>query len=275
MPSNLTELARVEREAREEMRRIQRRMWLTRLLGLGVGLVLIAWAALGPNLSGRAQLVIGLLVATEATALGFALAIYHHSTHVRVVEHYLSRLRELAQRLQVMSERDSLTGLYNHGYLLRRLQEEISLAQRHQRSLSVVILDLNEFKEVNDRHGHLVGDEVLQLIAATIRQQVRQHDIVARYGGDEFCLVLPETDGAGAQGAVEKLRAAVAALSERLEGWTESHISFGCGVCTYPEDGATVRALIAAADAQLYQDKGVQRLERAEEAGTPPATRTA
>ena len=259
------ELARVDREAEHEMQRSRRRMWLTRLLGLGGGSVLVTWAALGPNLDQGTQLIFGLLVATVATVIGFALAIYSRRTHVGAVEQYLDQLRGLAERLQRISERDSLTGLYHHGYLLRRLEQEITPAQRHQRSLSVVILDLDAFKEVNDRHGHLVGDEVLQLIAGAIQRQIRQHDVVARYGGDEFCLVLPETDRAGAAGLVEKLREAVVVLPGPPEGWSGNAISFGCGCSTYPEDGTTVRALIAAADAQLYQEKQSQRLKRAQE----------
>ena len=252
---NEGELARVEQEEEQEIARTRRSTWVSGLLGVGMGLVLIIWAVLGPHLGDRVQLIIGLMVALEATAMGFALAIYTRHRHVGAVEHYLARLRELALRLQESSVRDSLTGLYNHGYLLSRLQDEISLAQRYDRPLSVVILDLNKFKEINDRHGHLLGDEVLQIVAATIRSDVRQHDVVARYGGDEFCLVLAETERADAIRVAEKLQGQVAALSKRLERWAGSEISFGFGVASYPEDGATVRALIAAADAELYRDK--------------------
>ncbi len=156
---------------------------------------------------------------TEAAVLALLLAVNAYMSQMRIVREYVGRMRELIQRLQETSVRDSLTGLYNHGYLLKRLQEEINLAQRHQHALSLVILDLNEFKEVNDRHGHLVGDKVLQAIAATIQRQVRQQDVVARYGGDEFCLVLPETDRAAAKKAIARLAAAVGDLAKRAEGW--------------------------------------------------------
>lgn len=258
-------LARVEQEAEEQIARSRRTVWLSLLLGAGLWAVLIVWAVLAPRLSDRAHLVFGVLVGTETAAMGYLLAVYAHVSQVRVLQHHLARLRELAQRLEELSERDSLTGLYNHGYLLRRLQEEISLAQRHGRALSLIILDLDDFKDVNDRHGHLVGDEVLQCIAASIRQQMRQHDVVARYGGDEFCLVLPETDLAGASRVVEKLRGCLAGLSERLE-WAGGQVSFGCGLSACPDDGATARALLAAADARLYEEKRLRQFVQAQPA---------
>src|SRR4030067_3767111 len=97
------ELSSVEQEAALQMRRAQRTMWLTSLVGLATASVLIIWAVLGPNLSDRSQITFGLLVAIEATAMGFALAIYARRTHVSAVWHYLRRLRELAQKLQEAS----------------------------------------------------------------------------------------------------------------------------------------------------------------------------
>ncbi len=260
-------LAEVELEAEAQMLRARRSVWFSVLLGGGMWVVLIIWAIVAPRLGGRAELVFGLAVATEAAAMGFLLAIYSHNSQVRVLEHYLNRLRDLAIQLQETSDRDSLTGLFNHGYLLRRLQEEISLAGRSGRSFTAVILDLNEFKQVNDEHGHLVGDEVLEFVAGVIHGRVREHDVVARYGGDEFCLVLPETDRAGADAVIKKLRAAIDSLSTLLETWLHCPISFECGISTYPEDGETVQTLIAQADAQLYKDKQLQRIRRARDTG--------
>ncbi|MEX0785027.1 MAG: GGDEF domain-containing protein [Dehalococcoidia bacterium] len=258
------DLEHIELEAEAELRRTRRTLYVSLVLGVGVWIVLVVWAVFAPRMSEGAHIVFGILVGTEATALGFLLAAYFHVTQTRVLERSQGQLRELAQHLQDTSDRDSLTGLYNHGYLVRRLEEEISLAGRHGLPLSIIILDLNEFKAVNDGHGHLVGDEVLRQIAGAIRQQVRRHDVVARYGGDEFCLVLPETEFSGARKVVGKLRAAMDELAEPLAKWTAGPISFGVGVATYGAHGSTAHELIAFADDRLYREKQAKRLRQAQ-----------
>ena len=257
------ELARIEQESSEQMRRSQRAHRISLLLGVSLGLVLITWALIAPRLGDRGQLTFGLLVAFEATAMGFILAMYSRQTYVRVAERNFDRLRGLAGRLREASIRDSLTGLYNHGHFLSALEEQISRARATEHTFSVAILDLDEFKSVNDRHGHLVGNQTLKLIAAAIQEHVREQDLVARYGGDEFCLILPDTDEAGAEALVQELRAAVGELSGRLEA-AGGLITFGSGVASFPEDGTNVHTLIAAADARLYREKQRSRLLRAE-----------
>ncbi len=266
-----SEFARIDREAGREMARARRTVWLSLLMGAGIGMLLILWAILGRSLDSETQLLFGVLVGVEATAMGFLLAYYVHTTQVRVMERYLNQVRRLALRLQDLSTRDSLTGLHNHGYLLTRIEEEISLARRHARSLSIIILDLDNFKDVNDRHGHLVGDEVLRRIAQAIQQRVRQHDVVGRYGGDEFCIIMPQTDKLGALATVEKLLEAMDELSVELRGWTDG-TTFSSGVCTYPEDGRSVHTLIAYADSLLYREK--QEVRAAQTAVAPAAPPT-
>ena len=258
------ELVSIEQTAIQQMERTRRAVWISLLLALIVGAMLVAWAILGPRLGDRAQLIFGLLVAVEATMTGFALAIYSRHTYAMAVEDYLKQLHDLALRLQEASVHDSLTGLYNHGYLLSRLQEEISRANRHGHPLSLVILDLDDFKEVNDRHGHLTGDRTLQYIATAIEREVRKHDVVARYGGDEFCLLLPGTDHSGARSLVTKLRSSVDSMWASPNAPPGGAVSFGCGIATYPLDGGTAHAMIATADAELYQEKGQERLKRAQ-----------
>jgi diguanylate cyclase (GGDEF)-like protein len=145
---------------------------------------------------------------------------------------------------------DPLTGLANHGRLWSSLEHELSRALRYGRSLSFVMLDVDGLKRLNDRAGHLAGDAALARVAKLVAERSRASDTAARYGGDEFALVLPETSRPGAAAVAEKIRAAVAA--ER--GFAiPLHVS--AGVASLPEDGRDAAELIRSADARLYQAK--------------------
>ncbi len=109
--------------------------------------------------------------------------------------------------------RDSLTGLYTRAYLARRLHEEMSHYRRHQKPFSLIMLDLDHFKEINDTMGHLVGDRVLQMVAQAIRKVLREGDVPARYGGDEFLVLLPGAATADAQKVAQRLQTAIRAVT--------------------------------------------------------------
>jgi diguanylate cyclase (GGDEF)-like protein len=148
------------------------------------------------------------------------------------------------------AERDPLTGLANHGRLWVALEHEAARAERYGRAVSVVMLDLDGFKAFNDRHGHLAGDEALARAAALVRERSRASDTAARYGGDEFALVLPETARAGALAVAEKIRASIEGLRIGAGGVTVS-----AGVATAPDDGRGAADLVRAADLRLYAAK--------------------
>lgn len=146
---------------------------------------------------------------------------------------------------------DPLTGLYNRNYLGDALEKECRRAKRYGSPLSCLMLDLDNFKEVNDRHGHLEGDSVLRQVAIAIGNSVREIDIAARYGGDEFILLLNECDDAAAERIVQRIRRTVAALSMGIG----EPLSVSAGVATYPSFGPNLDELIARADDALLDAK--------------------
>jgi diguanylate cyclase (GGDEF)-like protein len=160
-----------------------------------------------------------------------------------------ARLYEDARKL---ADRDPLTGFFNHRYLHERLGEEVVRTQRARHPLSVLMLDLDDFKLVNDTFGHLFGDRVLTWTAELIRSTLRASDIPARYGGDEFAIILPETDADEAGRAAERI---LDAFRERaFVGEQRGPVPIGAsiGAATFPADGRNATDLIAAADRALY-----------------------
>jgi diguanylate cyclase (GGDEF)-like protein len=163
-----------------------------------------------------------------------------------------ARLYEDARK---RADRDPLTGFFNHRYLHERLGEEVVRSQRGKRPLSVLMLDLDDFKLVNDTFGHLFGDRVLTWVGELIRATLRVSDVPARYGGDEFAVILPDTDGEEARHAAERILDTFRDRPFVGEQRGPLPIAASIGVATYPGDGRTATDLIAAADRALYRVK--------------------
>ena len=166
-----------------------------------------------------------------------------------------TRLYEQAERLATT---DGLTGLMNRRSLNAQLAARVREAQRYRRPLSLVLLDIDHFKKVNDTHGHPAGDAVLRGVAAVARAQARETDLVARYGGEEMALVLPETDAGGASTIAERLRAAVEGTAHATEHGT-LRVTVSVGVATWPGGGQTPDELLTTADRALYRAKQTGR----------------
>ena len=151
---------------------------------------------------------------------------------------------------------DQMTGLWNYRYLMNSLNREVERAHRFDRSLAVLMLDLDHFKRVNDSFGHPRGDTVLREFAARVQVEVREVDTLARYGGEEFAVVLPETTAAGVANLAERICRAIRAQPFTADG-TEVPltVTVSIGGAVYPEHGATSRDLIQAADRALYSAK--------------------
>ncbi|MFA6000799.1 MAG: diguanylate cyclase [Thermoleophilia bacterium] len=157
---------------------------------------------------------------------------------------------ELQRRLAIT---DPLTGLYNFRFLSNSLDREMSKSQRYGRNLSAAILDLDDFKKVNDTYGHQAGDELLKAVARVLTANVRQSDMVTRYGGEEFSVVFPETPKQDALKVAEKLRRGVAGI--RLPDYPEVRATTSIGVASYPEDSEEQTDLMMKADQALYRAK--------------------
>jgi diguanylate cyclase (GGDEF)-like protein len=175
-------------------------------------------------------------------------------------------LHEEARR---MSLTDTLTGQYNRRYFEMQFRQTLATAVRFNRSFSVLMLDLDHFKRVNDTFGHPVGDAALVEFARRCRSVLREVDTFARYGGEEFICLLSETDRDGAVVTAEKIREAVRASSMHVEDATFD-LTVSIGLASYPEHGDSFAALVDAADRALYQAKQEGR-DRVRAPGSQPA----
>lgn len=162
------------------------------------------------------------------------------------------KIAALNRELADLARKDSLTGLWNRRTLETELHAELRRAAEWGTSLAVVMLDLDGFKAVNDRLGHLAGDRLLQDVAKALRQTVRAQDMVCRYGGDEFAVILPGTSALQAARVAERICTALADLSPP---GAPCRVGASCGVASFPEHAATQEALLRVADAALYEAK--------------------
>jgi two-component system, cell cycle response regulator len=177
---------------------------------------------------------------------------------VAVMHRVRSRLDADRVRLQSTAVTDPLTGLVNRRALLERVDYEVARHARAGHRFAVVAIDLDGFKLVNDRFGHAAGDEVLADVAAALRSAVRDQDTAARVGGDEFCVLAPETDATGADRLAARIRSSVASATGGLRG-----LSASVGSAIYPADGPTAAEVLEAADARQIAAKRNRRREAA------------
>lgn|GEM_PF-6753059 len=162
---------------------------------------------------------------------------------------------QLLRRLRAAADVDQVTSVNNHRYLQERLTQEVARSARSRSPLSVLMIDLDGFKAINDIHGHADGDRVLRNVAAGLRLAVRANDIVARYGGDEFVVLMPDTELAAAQLVAERVVAGVKGQRHQLADGSEGTVACSAGLALYPDDGRTATRLLRAADAAMYKVK--------------------
>jgi diguanylate cyclase (GGDEF)-like protein len=163
------------------------------------------------------------------------------------------------QQLQAAARIDAKTGLLNAGAWQQEAERELSRATRHRRPLAVIIADLDHFKRVNDAYGHLTGDRVLAATATALRAAVRRYDSLGRFGGEEFVVLLPDTDPTEAHRVAERLRSQVAAAAVSVEDSAMVQVTVSVGVAMLGANGTALTELLAAADLALYRAKSAGR----------------
>jgi diguanylate cyclase (GGDEF)-like protein len=218
-------------------------------------------------LSAPAGLLIGLAAAAAAplpvpvrVALGLGALIVHERTR---------RVRDAAQRIEEESFVDRLTGLHTYAYFSEAFEHEVRRLRRYGGNCALVVLDLDRFKQFNDRFGHAAGNGLLAQVGGTILEHKRDSDVAARFGGEELVVLVPGT-ALQAYALAERVRAAVGELRVRTDGGLAG-TTLSAGVAELPADGRNARELFAAADAALYRAKagGRNRVELATAAVLP------
>src|SRR6202051_3150884 len=166
----------------------------------------------------------------------------------------LAALKEREAQTQRLADRDGLTGLYNRRRMLELLQTAIAEAQPQGQSVGLLFIDLNGFKGINDEYGHAAGDKILTTVATRIAARVRTGDLVCRYGGDEFVVVLPSVPDAAAVTRVADMIRERVALPYWIQG-NEQHLTAAIGESMYPHDGDSAEVLLHRADQAMYRLK--------------------
>jgi diguanylate cyclase (GGDEF)-like protein/PAS domain S-box-containing protein len=175
-------------------------------------------------------------------------------THIDGLLSDITEKRQLQEELTRLAHTDELTGLLNRRRFTQRLQQEISRARRHDRPLSLIMMDVDFFKSVNDRFGHDTGDLVLQKVAGACARALRQHDIFGRLGGEEFAVILPDVAGTEAEQVAERVRTIVESEPIRA-GRDPIQITVSIGLCELCHELEGFEALLKAADTALYRAK--------------------
>ena len=194
---------------------------------------------------------------TLVSVLIYLAAFFHNFTD-RSLSYYV-RMRESNQKLQELATQDSLTGLLNLREFNRQAESLLRVSGRHERNSSLLFIDLDHFKRINDEHGHAAGDAVLRAVAQTLQTRLRQGDLLGRVGGEEFAAFLPETDLEGASHVAETLRQGVSQLDVGASAGADLQITASIGVSSRQGSERSMVTLMRAADEAMYRAKALGR----------------
>jgi len=186
--------------------------------------------------------------------------IYELSGFFTATEGYLEKgrfqliIRDITEDVK-LSTTDPLTSVYNRRFINEYMVKEIERSLRHEKQFSIAIIDIDDFKKINDLYGHLNGDLVLKTVTGLIMQNLRKADIIGRYGGDEFVIIMPESSYDKALHAISRLKKKIEKKRIVLQEGAVISTAASFGVATYPEDGTSSDTLLVNADAKLYMSK--------------------
>jgi diguanylate cyclase (GGDEF)-like protein len=185
-----------------------------------------------------------------------------HSVHIIVSAFYLFigwRLGKQYDKVKYLSEKDLLTGSYNRRFVMDTFPKLKSLSDKKVQKIIIFLIDVDDFKSINDQYGHAMGDRVLQLISSTLNKVFRDSDDIVRWGGDEFLCIVPRTDESG----MNELQIRLHNELNRLSTMVAADVSVSVGYATYPDEGIGLNELIKIADRKMYNDKRSKNSDKA------------
>lgn len=167
----------------------------------------------------------------------------------------ITKMHFVQERLEIEATTDPLTGLFNRRFFFKLADKFLSESIRHNKSLSLIMLDIDLFKEINDKYGHPIGDQIIQFVASKAKNLLRKEDIIARVGGEEYVVLLPNTDGKSALLIAEKIRLTIDSQCFKKNSLETIYPKISLGVATYTEGDSEFHEIYARSDKALYQAK--------------------
>jgi diguanylate cyclase (GGDEF)-like protein len=244
--------------ARDEQR-IGRIAWVS----ISIAIALAGWAGIFLVLTEANQLwqyITYPILVSLPVLFGIVLARYTHATHVDLLRGYQARLVLRTIDLEKMASHDELTELYNRRYFYERFLEELRRSRVSRQTLALVVLDIDGLKKINDEYGHAVGDIVITNLARVINKHIRNNDVPARMGGDEFAVLMPDTDKRGAYALAQRLWEELEEIPMYEHEGLRLLLNVSIGVSGYPWGGEDVDEMMHWADADMYANKVGRRL---------------
>lgn len=268
-PSDFTPDHALEVESAQRTRSLQRDVWVLR--GVGAVLLVIGWLAVIAHTFGSTFVILDTIVFATLGGYAFIAAAFTRRNAVNLEKRLRLDLLVHNMELENMAMRDDLTQLFNRRYLFERLERELQTAKGFDRPMSVILLDLDGLKAVNDTYGHRVGDTVLANFGRFLLNQTRASDVPARIGGDEFAIILPDTSQAAADVMVTRLSRAMEDTDLMEEGELNLCMSASLGVSGYPWGGDNVDGIMQQADTGMYTNKRARRQNGQQEQQPEPS----